>query len=129
MNILLPVDGVLRSDVGAPVQVGEDLYRSLVQFNRVVLCTRDREKDATWLLRRNLTEHADLRESPTLLDALAEERVAGHVELVIASDTDEAKKVFRQGIAVALLASTDFIDPRWRPERKSWGEIVEGENV
>ena len=126
-TIIVHVEGVLRTDVGVPLADGEQLVRTLIETNRVVLVTGDtnEQKVRQFLALGGIKGYADIYYGVDLLEALRRERLLGHVYLVFLADTPTAQKVFDQGITVCLLAASTFINPEWKPTRKTWGEIVD----
>jgi len=122
MTVLIEVEGVLRTDTGDPVQGVELLVRSLLQDMRVVFCSTE-ENAENYLARQKLGSYVQVRKQPTL-EALADERTLGNVDVVITADTEIAKAIARQGVSVFLCAASTVVDPRYKPERKAWGDIV-----
>lgn len=121
MTVLIEVPGVIRTDTGDPIRGVQTAVLALVQNMRVVFCSTA-ENDELYVKREGFTGYAGYREEPTL-EALAKERAQGHVDLVITPDTDTAREVARQGVNVMLCAGSRVVDPRYRPERRSWGQI------
>lgn len=125
MTVLVEVPGVLRTEAGAPVQALLDTARGMCQYHRVVFASED-DRDEIFLTREGVIGHAGFRQLP-LLEALAEERTVGYVDLVITPDTETAREVARQGISVLLCSASTVVNPKWRPTRKSWGDISKEE--
>ncbi len=122
MTVLIDVEGVLRTDTGDPVQSVELIVRSMLEDLRVVFCSEE-ESAENYLARQKLDKFVQVRKQSTL-EALADERTLGHVDVVITADTEVAKSIARQGVSVFLCASSTVVDPRYKPERKAWGDIV-----
>lgn len=123
MTVLIQVAGVLRTDSGAPVQSVLAAAKALSDGLRVVFVGED-AADELFLKREGLNTYGDFVTGP-LMDALANARASGHVGLVITPDPDDARAIAKQGVNVFLCAASIVTNPRWRPERKGWGEIVE----
>lgn len=127
MTVLVPLDGFLRDGIGTPYVTGEMLLRTLCTNYRVVVCHEGPEEEArSWLARRGLASlPAAIHGGAGMLDHMARERVHGSLDIVFTPDTEVAREVFAQGVTTMLVASSDFVNPRWRPERKSWGQLKE----
>lgn len=123
-TIIVPFDGLIRTDQGHPFQIGQVIYKVLVSNYRVVIASPlDQEKTEGYLKRNALLGWARIHEG-TILDALRRERVQAHIHFVMTPDNIEAQQIFAQGVTVLLIAGSDFVDPRWRPEKKTWGQLV-----
>lgn len=123
MTYLVAVDGVMRTDTGTPVKDVEILVRSLIVQQRVVFSAPEDSDAAIYLEREGIVGHAGVRYGE-LLDTLRQERAQGYVQAVLTPDTEEAKQVFAQGISVFLVGAQRVVDSRWRPTKRSWGEIA-----
>ena len=127
VTILVNIDGVLRTDIGVPLADGEQLVRSLIAGNRVVLVSpkdTSQLKVEQFLALGGIKGYAHIYYGEDVLGALRQERCMGTVSMVFLADTDIAQKVFRQGITVCLVAGATFVRPDWKPTRKTWGEIT-----
>jgi hypothetical protein len=125
-TVVVPFDGLIRTDQGHPFQLGQVLYKVLVGNYRVVLASSLTQDQTEGYLKRNgLLGWARIHEG-TVLEALAYERVQAHVHFAMTPDDMEARKIFEQGITVLLVGASDFVDPRWRPERPTWGQLMKG---
>lgn len=126
-TIVVSVEGVLRTDAGVPLADGEQLVRTLIEHNRVVLVTPDtnEKKVKQFLALGGINGYADIYYGVDFMEALRRERSLGHVYLVFHADTAVAQEVFAQGVTVCLLAASTFLRPDWKPTRKTWGEITD----
>lgn len=123
-TIVVPFDGLIRTDQGHPFQLGQVLYKVLVGNYRVVVASALPVDQTEGYLKRNaLLGWARIHEG-TVLEALAHERVQSHVHFAVTPDDDEARKIFEQGITVLLVGASDFVNPKWRPDRPTWGELM-----
>lgn len=123
MTAVIPVPGVLKDDRGAPVQAMLMVALAVMGSMRTVLVSDD-ERDELFCKREGLKGYAQFRLGKTL-DALAEERVGTHVDVVFTADTEEAREISKQGLTVVLVAASTAVNPKYRPSRKDWGAIVE----
>lgn len=126
-TVIVPLDGLIRTDQGRPFQNGHLLYKTLVVNYRVVVASPMDVADTEDLLRRNaLLGWAAVQEG-SVLEVLRKERAnGGHIHFCMTPDADEASEIFKQGISVLTIHASDFVNPKWRPERKSWSEIGSG---
>lgn len=124
MTAIIAVPGVLRDEGGAPVQSMLQLVLAMLPNVRVVLSSPE-ETDRTWCEREQLLKYGAMFEQGELLDVLSGERVNNYVDIVFTPDTDDARSCAQQGVSVALVAASNVVNPKWRPSRKGWGEIVE----
>jgi hypothetical protein len=125
-TVVVAFDGVIRTDQGTPFQIGQMFYKVLVGGYRVVVASPLTVDQTEGYLKRNaLLGWARIHEG-TVLEALAAERVQSHVHFAITPDDDEARKIFEQGITVMLVGASDFVNPKWRPDRPSWGAMMKG---
>jgi hypothetical protein len=123
-SVLVPMDGLLRNDLGAPFMIGQALYKVLAPQYRVCIASpMDQTTTENWMRRHGLLGWSRIHNLP-LLEALAYERVQSHIHFVVTPDEDEARAVFAQGITVMLIAGSDFVNPKWRAERPTWGEMM-----
>lgn len=123
-TVVVPLDGLLRNDRGAPFMIGQFLYKTLAPTYRVCIASPlDIPTTEAWMRRHGLLGWSRIHNLP-LLDALAYERVQSQVHFVVTPDEDEARAVFEQGITVLLIAGSDFVNPKWRAERPSWGQMM-----
>lgn len=123
MTVLIEVPGVLRTETGDPVDGVIIPVRAMLESVRVVF-TSPEEKDELFLARESLKGYAAFRHGD-VLSSLAEERNMGNVDLVITPSTEAARVIHRQGISVMLSSPSRAVNPLWRPERRSWGELSE----
>lgn len=127
MTILVNIDGVLRTDVGVPLADGEQLVRSLIETNRVVLVSEkdtNEQKVKQFLALGGINGYANIHYGVQFLEALRREREMGHVSMVFVASTKLGRRVFEQGITVCLVTASKFLRPDWKPTRKTWGEIT-----
>ena len=124
MTYLVAVDGVLRTERGVPVFDMKILVLSLIENARVVFSAPEGSDAERFLGMERITGHAAVRYG-NFLDNLADERSQGYVSAVLTPDTEVARVAFEQGVTAMLVTASAFANPKWRPDWKSWGEIVE----
>ena len=131
------VDGVLRTDSGAPIYQGLALYKMFNEDMRVVLLCEDKPKTDRWLLQHKIVTLDDLvgRDVPGVLDDPEFEQVKylrsqGPVDVVITSNIDLSKKLLEEGIDSLLFLHPSYFKAEYRPDaptgKRRWAEI-EGE--
>jgi hypothetical protein len=124
-TVIVPFDGLIRTDQGHPFQHGQILYKVLVSNYRVVIASPMTQDQTEGYLKRNaLLGWARIHEG-TVIEALRHERVQSHVHFVMTPDDFEARQIFAQGVSVFLIGASDFVNPRWRPERPTWGKLTQ----
>ena len=130
------VDGILRSDMGAPIYQGLALYRMFNEDVRVVLLCDDRAKTNRWLLEHKINKLDDLIDYsvPGVIDDPEFEQVKyvrsqGKVELIVTADTELAKKLLEIGLDTLLFLHPTYLRPEFRPDgrqgQRSWAAIEE----
>lgn len=137
MAIVMFVDGVLRTDSGAPIYQGLALYKMFNEDMRVVLLCEDKPKTDRWLLQHKIVTLDDLvgRDVPGVLNDPEFEQVKylrsqGPVDIVITSNIDLSKKLLEEGIDSLLFLHPSYFKAEYRPDaptgKRRWAEI-EGE--
>lgn len=137
MNIVLCLDGVIRSETGDFVTDGLILYRSLHTVGRVVLLTSlDRPAADTWLMMHNMSDYDDLIDSSVTLDPaenlrvrqLQVARTRGNIDFYVDADPGMVAEAFRQGITSLLFSMPKYARPEFRPDApkgvRKWDDIV-----
>lgn len=134
MAIVMFVDGVLRTDSGAPIYQGLALYKMFNEDMRVVLLCEDKPKTDRWLLQHKIVTLDDLvgRDVPGVLDDPEFEQIKyirsqGVVDLVITSNIDLSKKLLEEGIDSLLFLHPSYFKAEYRPDaptgKRRWAEI------
>lgn len=123
-TIIVPFDGLIRTDQGQPYQTGQILYKVLTSNYRVIVASLlEVEKTEAYLKRSGLLGWARIHQG-SVLGALRHERVQSHIHFVMTPDDTEAKQIFAQGVSVMLIGASDFVNPKWRPEKRTWGQLT-----
>lgn len=136
MNIMIALDGVLRSENGQPIPEGIVLYRAFNE-HRVLLATDDtREKAEYWLKVEGLHTHtllvtSDVAGRDANVRAGQLRYVAGlgsRIQLLIDPSPTHCADAMRAGITSLLFAAPKYQRPEWRPDAahgmRPWGEIT-----
>lgn len=135
MNVLLALEGVLRSATGIPIPAGIAMYRALCQAHRVVLCLDAPLAQAErWLLLEGLSAHdhaiddsvswpgMDLRERQ--IDV---QRALGAVDLLVDPHPDRCAKGLQKGVTSLLFLHPQYLRPEFQPGRRrgvrTWSSI------
>lgn len=137
MAIVMFVDGVLRTESGAPIYQGLALYKMFNEDMRVVLLCEDKPKTDRWLLQHKIVTLDDLvgRDVPGVLDDPEFEQIKylrsqGPIDVVITSNIDLSKKLLEEGIDSLLFLHPSYFKAEYRPDaptgKRKWAEI-EGE--
>lgn len=137
MAIVMFVDGVLRTESGAPIYQGLALYKMFNEDMRVVLLCDDKPKTDRWLLQHKIVTLDDLvgRDVPGVLDDPEFEQIKylrsqGPIDVVITSNIDLSKKLLEEGIDSLLFLHPSYFKAEYRPDaptgKRKWAEI-EGE--
>lgn len=141
MNIVLSIDGVLRSAAGELVVDGLFLYRALKNIGRVVLLTEeDRQMIEVWLMQHNLADYDDLIDESVSVDPkeplrfrqLDVARSKGVVHFYVDANPSYVAEGLRRGMTSILFNSPDYVRPEYQPDSKKsvrpWDEIVAERN-
>lgn len=134
MSVLMFVDGVLRSNTGAPIYQGLAIYRLFNHNNRVILLCKDKSKDDRWLREHKINKLDDLidRSIPSMTDFPEWRQVEycrgqGPIDLVMTSDPVLAQKLLEVGITALVFMQPSYITEKFRPDsregRKTWEDI------
>jgi len=135
MTILVPVNGVLRSDANTPIREGRMLYDALVnEFRVVLMCDEPQDKAEHWLVQYGVKGYAGLLTPSVLLtdeDPLRPRQIAtarslGRVDLVVDADPEVVKHCLEIEIPALLFTHPKTSRPEWRPDSscRTWGEIT-----
>ena len=138
MNIIVSLDGVIRSTVGGTViREGRDLLAGLKSIANIVLLTSDKEDVAKrWLLQNKITSYdflvdssVDLRDSSPLRQRQVNVVLAktGKVLLFVDHEPENITWAMSQGITSMLFVHPTYALPKNRPGtkifRRTWEEI------
>lgn len=137
MNIVLSLDGVLRSDTGDLVTDGLFMYRSMKVLGRVILLTSmDRQMAEVWLMMHNMSDYDELIDSSVALDPseklrhrqLAVARTRGEITMYVDADPSMVAESLRLGITSLLFSSPQYSRPEFRPDApkgvRRWDDLV-----
>lgn len=130
------VDGVMRSQTGAPIPQGLNLYRTLKEKTQVFILCNHRERDDRWLREQkiNLVDDLvgpDIPMSGEWIELRQVEycRGRGSVEYVVTADTELAAELIGKGITTLMFLHPVYMAERFRPDsqegKKSWHDIRE----
>lgn len=134
MAVLMFIDGVLRNPKKAPIPNGLALYRSLNANNRVLLLSRDKEKDDNWLRQQKINKYDDIvgPDIPSYdgdFRQVEYVRGLGPVEYVITPDPELTKKLLEVGVTVLVFLNPTYSSEKFRPDGrlgiKAWADIVD----
>lgn len=137
MNVLMALEGVLRSTSGIPIREGISLYRLLCPAHRVVLCLDGPSAEVErWLHLQGLNLHdhiADDRIGLVGMDLrsrqIAVERAMGPVDLLIDPSPDRCSTGLEMGITTLLFLQPRYIRPEFQPKRdrglRPWAQVSE----
>lgn len=141
MNIVLSVDGVLRSATGELIVDGLILYRALKNIGRVVLLTEeDRQMIEVWLMQHNLSDYDDLIDETASVDPdeplrfrqLSVARNKGVVSMYVDANPSYVAEGLRRGMTSILFNCPEYVRPEYQPDRvkgvRPWDEIVAERN-
>lgn len=135
MNVLLALEGVLRSATGIPIHHGMSLYWSLCSQHRVVLCLDGPTPAAErWLMLEGLTAHDHMidasvaRVGMDLRDRQSDvERSMGTVDLLVDPSPERCAKGLQKGITSLLFLHPQYLRPEFRPDShkpiRAWSQI------
>ena len=136
MSILIQVEGVLTNQLGQPIPVGEQVFRSLVHANRIVLSTIKYKADAErYVALRGLIDWANLRTAEDVLPGVETywrhielEKQMGSLDLVITADPAMVEHCFKESVPTMLLAHPVYMVPEFRPDSefslRPWNDMV-----
>jgi hypothetical protein len=138
MNIIVSLDGIIRSTVGGSViREGRDLLAGLKSIANIVLLTDDKEDSAKrWLLQNKVTSYdfivdssVDLKDGSPLRQRQVNVVLSktGKVLLFVDHEPENISWAMSQGITSMLFAHPVYALPKNRPGtkvfRKTWEDI------
>lgn len=124
MTTLVAFEGVMQTDLGAPLFDGMLLTRALLAGSRVVLASHLPLGEVEHFLKtENILGVSKVYGETSVLDALRQERTQAAVSMVVTADPHTALAVAKQGITICLINASNFVRPDWKPHKKSWEEI------
>lgn len=136
MTVLVTLDGVLRTDTGAPIPEGVRLVESLRDLGRLVLLVPGSRAEAEhWLRVHGVRAPDDVLDASVTLhegDDLHQRQVTvarsrGAVDFLVSGDPDLVIHGISRGIASVLFSHPILTPPKHRPDnprRRSWEDIV-----
>jgi hypothetical protein len=137
MSILVHVEGVLTNQNNQPIVVGEQIFRSLVPQNRMVLSTTKTKADAErHVALRGLTDWANIRSAEESLPGvdllwrhIELERQSGALDMVITADPKMVERCLQESVPAMLFAHPVYMVPEFRPDSefslRSWDDMVQ----
>jgi hypothetical protein len=125
MSVLVSFEGILQTDLGAPLFDGILLTRSLLAGSRVVIAAHVPLGEVEHFLKtENIKGVSKVYGETPMLDALREERMQASVSMVFTADPYTALTVAQQGVTICLINASNFVRPDWKPNRKTWEDIA-----
>ena len=137
MQILVDLDGVLRSEKDQPISQGVIMVGSLSSWNRITLMSSSNAAETQqWL---DINKIVDFDRIIDLSVGLVNEslgqrqinfaRSAGAIDLFITNNPELWAYAFNQGIASVMFGVPAYTRPEFRPDapknKRSWNEIEE----
>lgn len=125
------LEGVLKTEVGAPIPEGIKLYRILAEHYRVIIAS-DLDPAVTehWLRSNLIVGYGEIYDNRFFYEGqdlrarqLAIAKAAGRVDLFIDADADRCAMALASGVTTILFASPKFV--RTSREIKPWSEITD----
>lgn len=130
MSVLVAFDGVLRTDLGAPLFDGMLLTRALLTGCRVVVASDSPLQEVEHFLQQeSIKGVVNIYGETSMLDALRQERVQSAVSMVVTADPAVALAVAEQGVSVCLFNASNFVRADWKPQRKTWEDIAHASHL
>lgn len=137
MNIVMSLDGVIRSDTGDLIPSGFIVYRGFHSLGRVVLLTElDRTRAEAWCVLHNMSDYDDLIDDSVALDPdeplrLRQILVAksrGPVDFYLDADPTWVAKALEMGMTALLFSHPTYARAEFRPDAsrgvRPWSELV-----
>lgn len=141
MNIVLSLDGVLRSDTGELIVNGLYAYRGFKVIGRVILLTEmERQKAEVWMMMHNLSDYDDLIDESVSVDPaevlrfrqMEVARSKGPVDLYVDASPAYVAEALRRGMTSLLFSSPEYARPEFRPDApkgvRQWDDLVAERN-
>lgn len=138
MNILLALEGVLRSTVGAPIHDGLRLYRTLCSEHKVTLALDGPMREAhQWLVVNGCDIHDDALDDFVAIEGtdLRERQIgilrarAGSLDMLIDPSPERVARGMHLGLTSLLFAHPRYARPEFQPNSftgpRPWSEIAE----
>jgi hypothetical protein len=137
MQILVELDGVLRSQDDSPIPTGVMLYLTLTAYNRMtIVSSSSREETERWLNIHKIVDFdliiddsAHLEGEVLIERQITVARARGGVELFITANPAAWVFAFNQGIPSAMFGVPAYQRVEFRPDApkrvRSWDSIVE----
>ena len=137
MQILVDLDGVLRSDKDQPISQGVIMVGSLSSWNRITLMSPSNAAETQqWLDVNKIVDFDRILDSSVgLVDENLGERqinfarAAGPIDLFITNNPSLWAYAFNQGIASIMFGVPSYTRPEFRPDapkkKRAWNEIEE----
>ena len=125
------IDGVLRTEVGDPIEECVKLYRILAQHYRVIIASDQSPKQTDHWLRSNLiVGYGDIYDDRYFFEGqdlrarqLAIAQAQGRVDLFVDPDADRCAYALSKGIPTMLFASPKFV--RTSREVRPWQDLAD----
>lgn len=135
MNVLMSLEGILRSATGIPLGSGIALYRSLAAQHRLVLCLDGPLAGSErWLMMERIDAHDHVIDSSVaragmdLRDRQVDvERSMGAVDLLIDPDPQRCARGLQKGVTSLLYLHPKYMRPEFQPGQRrgvrTWASI------
>lgn len=125
MSTVVAFEGVLQTDLGAPLFDGMLLTRALLTGSRVVIASYLPLTEVEHFLKtENILGVSKVYGETTVLDAVRQERTQAAVSMVVTADPSTALAIANQGVTICLINASNFVRPDWKPHKKSWEDIA-----
>jgi hypothetical protein len=144
MNILVEIDGVLRSQDHAPIPVGVLMVGTLTVYNRIAVMASESTEDISyWLDSHKIVDIDDIIDSSVGLSTeplahrqITHARSRGAVELFITNNPTHWAYAFEIGIPCVMFGQPSYTRVEFRPDAPSrvraWNDIeqaIRKENI
>lgn len=137
MEILVELNGVLKSEDGKPIITGVLMYAALAAYNRVTIMTDMREADAIkWMNENKVVDFDKIIDSSVYLTdenpshrQISLARTHGGVALFITNNPSNWAYAFDVGIPSVMFGVPSYTRAEFRPDAprkvRAWNQIEE----
>lgn len=137
MEILVELNGVLKSESGKPILTGVLMYAALAAYNRVTIITDMKEADAIrWMNENKVVDFDKIIDSSVYLTdeepverQIKLARSLGGVELFITNNPSHWAFAFDMGIPSVMFGVPSYTRAEFRPDAprkvRAWNDIEE----
>lgn len=135
MEILVELNGVLKSDSGKPIITGVMMYAALAAYNRVTIITDMKEAEAIrWMNENKVVDFDKIIDSSVYLTdeeptkrQINHARSLGGVELFITNNPNNWAYAFDLGIPSVMFGVPSYTRAEFRPDApkqvRAWSDI------